>query len=146
MDNEFQPKPGDELHLVVPPMGGRPGLVATNATEIEYLRTALSAGFDQGLQDDSNYQPMSQCIHEEHYPTFKAIHTALEKNPWIRTKRPIGRNGKRIENRLLVHSGDWQRFISQQPRDLPDQPAETVDEAIDAAKRKEEIDRAKGRI
>ena len=72
--------------------------------------------------------------------TLKAINKALAKNPSIRWRRPTGKNGKPIPNRLTIHAGDWHDFIHRkQSVSGLDQPAHVVDEVIEIEKRKAEI-------
>jgi hypothetical protein len=97
------------------------------------------------MDDPTAFRPASEFIDEERFPDLKAIHKALRANPWIRAKRPIGKNGKPIPNRLLIHAGDWQEFRQQkQAVDPLDLPARLVDDVMETERRKAESREKKG--
>jgi hypothetical protein len=94
--------------------------------------------------DDSAYRPAKEFIDPERFPTFKAIRCALDANPTIRTRRPFGKNGKPLANRLDIHAGDWQQFKhNRQVVDPLDAPAEIVDAVMEEERRKAEIRQGK---
>jgi hypothetical protein len=96
-------------------------------------------------EDDSAFRPASEFIADERFPTYKDIRKALDANPWIRCKKPTGKNGKPVKNRLNIHAGDWHKFLNQpqanQPQaiDLMDQNAAAVDALMETQKRKAEV-------
>jgi hypothetical protein len=93
--------------------------------------------------DPTAYRPMKEFI-DDQFPTHKSIHKCLNSNPSIRKRRPKGKNGQPIMNRLEIHAGDWQRFKRLRSGGDPlDQPAEMVDAAIEAAGRQADIRKLK---
>lgn len=112
----------------------------TDSTDSE---SPLEMSGDAG--DPTAYVPVSELLDSE-FQTLKAINKALEENPRIRKRRPIGkRTGQPVPNRLEIHTGDWHRFKKQgRTIDPLDSPAEMVDEAIEAAGRQAEIRQLKG--
>jgi hypothetical protein len=94
-----------------------------------------------GVSDDpAAFRPASDFVDEEKGLTFKAINAALKANSFIRHRRPVGKSGKSIPNRLEIHAGDWCKFQSEgQVADPLDMSAEIVDSIVDAEKRKAEI-------
>jgi hypothetical protein len=94
-------------------------------------------------EDDSAYRPAIEFIDSQRFPTLKAIRQALTANPTIRTRRPTGKNGKAIPNRLNIHAGDWHAFIRKQTADPLDLPATVVDAVMETEQRKVEIRKQK---
>jgi len=96
--------------------------------------------------DPTAYAPASELTDRDQFPTIKAINKALEDNPWIRKRRPIGKGtGQPVPNRLEIHIGDWHRLKKQRrSMDPLDRPAEIVDAVLEAAGRQAEIRRLRG--
>lgn len=89
--------------------------------------------------DRVHYRIASELI-DDRFPTLKSIRKALNDIPAIRRKRPIGKNGKPVKNRLLIHTGDWDAFKQRyRPADVLDAQAETVEAVLQMEKRKKEI-------
>jgi hypothetical protein len=89
--------------------------------------------------DPTAYRPASEFLDDDRFPTHAAIRKALDANPWIRTRRPKGKNGKPIPNRLEIHAGHWHEFLQQpQPVDPLDNPAPIVDAVMELERSKEE--------
>jgi hypothetical protein len=88
--------------------------------------------------DNSAFRPAKELLSPE-FPTYKAQHRALEKNPQIRWQRPTSKKGKPIANRLEIHAGDWNEFLNQRAQANPnplDLPAEVVDAAVQEVERR----------
>lgn len=95
------------------------------------------------FNDPTAYRPAKEFIGDA-FPTAKAIRKELDANPTIRTRRPIGRNGEPIPNRLEIHAGDWHDFINRPKQTDPlDNPAAIVDAVMEAEGRKEKIRKLK---
>jgi hypothetical protein len=130
----LQPTPS-EVRAELEAEMNRVRAAAPSAPASEPLPAAVEAA-----DDPTAYRPASEFIAPERFPTLKAINKALAKNPSIRWRRPTGKNGKPIPNRLTIHAGDWHDFIHRkQSVSGLDQPAHVVDEVIEIEKRKAEI-------
>jgi hypothetical protein len=103
------------------------------------VETPAAGSTATSIEDDSAYRPASEFLAPERFPTLKAIGKALAANPWIRSRRPTGKNGKPISNRLNIHAGDWHKFVNQSQGDPLDQPASVVDAVLETEKRKAAI-------
>jgi hypothetical protein len=90
-------------------------------------------------EDDSAYRPASEFTDPDRFPTMKAIHKFLDENPGIRSRRPLGKNGKPISNRLQIHAGDWLKAAKKQPAGPLDQPAGVVDAVVEVEQAKANI-------
>jgi hypothetical protein len=55
--------------------------------------------------DDDAYRPAKEFL-DPMFPTYKALHKALDENPRIRRKKPS-------PQRLKIHVGDWMQFKSR---------------------------------
>lgn len=83
--------------------------------------------------DESAYRPAKEFLNEETgFPNYNAIRRALQKNPAIKHKK-AGR-------RLTIHAGDWHKMLAERQVDPLDQQGQIVDAALDAERRKAEID------
>lgn len=83
-------------------------------------------------EDDSAFRPAKEMLTEPNYGTYKALQKALNANPWIRTRRPRA-------NRLLIHAGDWSKFLNSQSPDPLDTDAEVIDAVLAAQQRQDTI-------
>jgi hypothetical protein len=76
-------------------------------------------------RDATAFVPAKELL-KKPFDTYPRLRAALEKNRWIRTRKPS-------PQRLEVHAGDWHRFLAQRqsaPPDPLDLPAEVVDAAV----------------
>jgi hypothetical protein len=89
--------------------------------------------------DPTAYLPASDFLDHERFQTFNAIRKALKENPSIRRRRPVGKSGKEVPNRLEIHAGDWHQFLRKQSTHPLDLPAAVVDAVMEAEKRKLEL-------
>ncbi len=108
----------------------------------------LASPITQGTgEDETAYVPASQLVEKPRFPDLKAIRKALDENQWIQRRRPKGKNGKENPHRLKVHAADWHRFKTQNPTIEKSGPLDTtaaiVDAALEASRRKVEIDKEK---
>jgi hypothetical protein len=93
------------------------------------------------------FLPARLCRHPKHCRSHKALRRVLKANPWIATSAPRPNGGGR--NALLVHVGDWARWLrSRGVRDPLDLPAGEVDAglalaAVRAARRRQAAVRRK---
>jgi hypothetical protein len=93
--------------------------------------------------DPTAFRPAKEFIDEDRFPDFKTIRKALDANPEIRRRRPKGKNGQIIPNRLEIHAGDWQEFKQRMQAEPLDSPSSMVDAAIETAGRQAEIHKLK---
>ena len=94
---------------------------------------AESSGIEPA--DNSAFRPATELLREP-FDTFKAMWAALKANKWIRWQNPS-------KQRLLIHAGDWSKFLAQQPPDPLDAPAEVVDAALAAQQMRVDIRQSK---
>jgi hypothetical protein len=107
-------------------------------------RTVARQSPPETLTDDPTaYRPANEFIDADEFPDFKAIQKALAANPLIRRKRPTGKNGKEIKNRLIIHAGDWHKFRQRQQVNPLDLPAAVVDAVTETENRKAKVRRLK---
>jgi hypothetical protein len=87
------------------------------------------------------FRPAKELICKQ-YPDIKAIHKVLRQNPQISWRRPPGKNGMPVMNRLEIHVGQWFAATRCLPAGLTgdplDSPAELVDEVFAIERRKAE--------
>jgi hypothetical protein len=82
--------------------------------------------------DDGAYRPATRFLDSRRFPTYKRLHKALKKNPWIRTRKPS-------PQRLEVHAGDWDRYLALLDAagfDALDMGAENVDAFLAEVRRR----------
>jgi hypothetical protein len=70
---------------------------------LKQLTRAIATANPAG-EDSSAYRPASEFLDTIRFKTPKAINAALKRNSWIRWKKPY-------KNRLMIHAGDWHKFL-----------------------------------
>jgi len=89
--------------------------------------------------DDSSFRPASETATRFDFSSLKRLRAFLTQHPEVRTSRPISlESGEPNPQRLLVHIGDLAQAMETGVAPL-DQPAATVDAAIEIEKRKAEV-------
>jgi hypothetical protein len=86
------------------------------------------------VPDPAAFRPAHEFLDAVRFKTFKAIRRALQRNPWIRSRKPS-------KQRLEIHAGDWMSFRSASNSfEALDDDAETVATYLaEVESRKQEI-------
>jgi len=96
---------------------------------------------NDGAGDESAYRPAEEFLTEAdgQFPDYNSITRFLRKHPEIRTKRPMGKNGKPIPNRKMLHAADMLKYGKAAASNPLDAPASLVDAAREVESRKAAI-------